>query len=615
MPNPDPAALDPLLIPYPRSLTLTGGTADLSTFVPAPSRPPVLVTESWSLPEESRPLDRPKDPIVAAEKSGQLRYVTAPGAPESYRLEITADEQGRAVVTITAADIRGHMHALRTFLQLRHQYATTRRCPTLVIEDAPAFATRGVMLDVSRDRVPTNRELARLVGELGWLKINHLQLYTEHTFAYAGHEDVWRAWSPLTPDDIRTLDALCRPTIELAANQNCFGHLASWLRHPKYADIAETHGDWVFDVWPRSGPFSLCPTDPRSIALIKDLLGQLLPCFTSPLVNIGCDETYDIAYGRSKDEVARRGRAAVYLDFVRQICEVAKAHGKRPMFWADIALSHPECVNDIPEDLISLAWGYEPESPFARWCDLLQSAGREVWVCPGTSSWRSITGRTTERRGNIDAAASAGRGKATGFLVCDWGDTGHHQQWPIALHGIAYGAAKAWNPDAEVDLRAVSLHVFGDRSLQIGQWLDDLGDTDIALRRACGELSAPGRVKLPNQSALFIDMFKKLDEQSSVGRSSDWLDARDRLEEIAARKPAGLRQQLDDELNHTLAVARFAAARASGRRQADGLTDSHRSDLRHQLQSIIDEHRRLWLLRSREGGLDHSCGFYRKIEL
>jgi hypothetical protein len=614
---PDPAAMDPLLIPQPGSLTLTGGRADISAFLERGSRSPTRPTEAWALPEESRAkaTTNPRDPIEGAEQSGHLRYVSGAGSPESYRLEVAADDQGRAVVTITAPDARGRMHGMRTYLQLRHQYATTQRVPCLVIEDAPAYRTRGVMLDVSRDRVPTQLELGRLIGELGWLKINHLQLYTEHTFEYMGHEEVWQGWSPITRADIAKMEFLSAGAIELAANQNCFGHLASWLRHPKYARLAETHGDWVFDVWPRSGPFSLCPTDPRSIEFVRDLLGQLLPCFSSPLVNIGCDETYDIAYGRSKEEVAKRGRAAVYLDFVRHICEVAQSHCKRPMFWADIALSHPECVKDIPKELISLAWGYEPDSPFDRWASLLGSAGREFWVCPGTSSWRSITGRTTERRANIDAAARAGVGKASGFLTCDWGDTGHHQQWPVALNAIAYGAAKAWNPNAEVDQRAVSLHVFGDRSLTVGAWLDELGDVDYTLRQTCGELSAKERVRLRNQSALFIDLLKKLDEQTDVGRYSDWLDTRDRLEEVAARKPAGLRTQLDHELSHTLSVARFAAARGSGRRRADGLTEVERDELRRQLQTIIAEHRRLWLQRSREGGLDHSCGYYRGIDL
>ena len=161
------------------------------------------------------------------------------------------------------------------------------------------------MLDVSRNRVPTTGQLQLASKWLSDMKVNHAQLYTEHTFAYVGHEEVWQGWSPITPEQIRSLASVYdNRGVELAANQNCFGHLASWLRHPKYAHLAETHGDWVFDVWPRSGPFSLCPTDSKSLELVEDMLGQLLPCFTSPLVNIGCDETYDIGFGRSKEEVA-----------------------------------------------------------------------------------------------------------------------------------------------------------------------------------------------------------------------------------------------------------------------------------------------------------------------
>jgi hypothetical protein len=575
---PDLAAMEPLLIPQPTSIVLTGGWVEVG---PRPD---------WAIQS-----------CIGQE-------------PEGYRIEI-ADRDGEGRVQLRADDKAGLRHAGQTLAQLRRQYGT--RLPTMVIEDRPRFAKRGVMLDASRDRVPLLREAINAARQLRHLKVNHLQLYTEHTFAYRGHDDVWQGWSPFTEGEVHVLGEWCSAhEVELAANQNCFGHLASWLRHPKYAHLAETHGDWVFDVWPRSGPFSLCPTDPKSLELVEDLLGQLLPSFTSRLVNIGCDETYDIAYGRSKDEVARRGRAAVYLEFVSKVAAIARKHGKRSMFWADIALSHPECVKDIPADMIALAWGYEPEAPFARWCELLRGAGREVWVCPGTSSWRSITGRTTERHGNIRAAAEQGSaGGASGFLMCDWGDTGHHQQWPISLMGIAHGAAAAWNPGAPFDQCAASLHVFGDRSLQVGGWMEELGDVDLKLRQTCGALSAPGRVRLPNQSALFIDMLKKLDEQAEVGRPEDWDEVRDHIEQLAASRPSLPSEQMNDELKHTIEVARFAAARAAGRRRRGGLTDADKRTLRDQLEAIIAEHRRLWRLRSREGGMEHSCGYYRGIDL
>jgi hexosaminidase len=236
---------------------------------------------------------------------------------EAYSLRAGPDG-----VAIVARSEVGMRHARRTLSQLRTQYGDS--LPQLVIEDAPAFATRGVMLDISRDRVPTMEHLLSTADLLGSLKINHLQLYTEHTFAYAGHEEVWRDASPLTPDEVRAIDAFCAERgIELAANQNCFGHLSSWLRLPRYAALAETQGEWEFEFrderFPRRGPFSLCPIDPAALAFVEDLLKQLLPCFSGSLVNIGCDETFDVGHGRSRAEVARRGRGAVYMEFVRSV--------------------------------------------------------------------------------------------------------------------------------------------------------------------------------------------------------------------------------------------------------------------------------------------------------
>ena len=84
---------------------------------------------------------------------------------------------------------------------------------------------------------------------------------------------------------------------------------------------------------------------------------------------------------------------------------------------------------------------------------------------------------------------------------------------------------------------------------------------------------------------------------------------------MAASRPSLPSEQLNDELKHTIEVARFTAARAAGRRRRGGLTDADKRTLRDQLEAIIAEHRRLWRLRSREGGMEHSCGYYRGIDL
>lgn len=538
---------------------------------------------------------------------------------QRYYLRIAPPEPGSrnaAAVNIRSDTRAGLRHGLMTFRQLLK--AGSGRLPCLEIEDGPSFATRGVMLDVSRCRIPTMAQLYLTIDILAELKVNHLQLYTEHTFAYAGHEAAWQGWSPLTADEVRNLDACCQERgIDLAPNQNCFGHLAHWLRMPRYAGLAETHGDWMFDVWPRSGPFSLCPTDPQSLTFVQDLLGQLLPCFTSHLVNIGCDETFDVGWGRSKGQVERQGRAAVYLEFVSKVADLARRAGKRPMFWADIALSYPDCIEQIPPDLLALVWGYEPDAPFEKWCGLLRDAGREVWVCPGTSSWRSIAGRTSERRQNIAAAARHGlAGDAAGLLVCDWGDTGHHQVWPIAAMGIAHGAAAAWNADASMrfDPVAASIHALGDPTGSAGPWLESLGDSDLPLREVCLGLSRPGLSgRLRNQGALFADLHNcSWDQSRDVGDPGAWQTVRNQVQVHADAIPTRLHPLLEDELRHTVDVMAFAADRAVARRQA-GNHAQDRVALRERLVGLIAEHRRLWLLRSRPGGLDQSIGFYRKV--
>src|SRR2546428_658255 len=78
------------------------------------------------------------------------------------------------------------------------------RIPCVDIVDWPDFPVRGAMLDISRDKVPRMKTLYRLVDWLASLKINQLQLYTEHTFAYSKHRVVWKDASPMTPQEIRS---------------------------------------------------------------------------------------------------------------------------------------------------------------------------------------------------------------------------------------------------------------------------------------------------------------------------------------------------------------------------------------------------------------------------
>ena len=341
------------------------------------------------------------------------------------------------------------------------------------------FAVRSYMLDISRDKVPTMGTLKQLVEILEKFNYNQLQLYTEHSFAYSKHEAVWKDASPMTAQEIRELDLFCAMHgIDLVPNQNSFGHLECWLVKPEYNHLAELpHGGAPLP-WGgfKKDPTTLCPTDPASLEFLAGLYDELLPNFESRLFNIGCDETFDLlGEGRSAAAVKEKGEGRVYLEFLLKVAELVRKRGKRPMFWGDVILRHPELVPELPKDLIALDWGYEGNHPFMDEAAKFAAAGLDFYVCPGTSSWNSLAGRVENMRENRIAAERAGHlHGAKGVMVTDWGDGGHWQPLAASLPGLilggnlAYSGASAAKMDLEDALNAVMGVPLGGTLLRLG---------------------------------------------------------------------------------------------------------------------------------------------------
>ena len=341
------------------------------------------------------------------------------------------------------------------------------------------FAVRSYMLDISRDKVPTMGTLKQLVEILEKFNYNQLQLYTEHTFAYSKHEAVWKDASPMTADEVRELDLFCAMHgIDLVPNQNSFGHLERWLVKPEYNHLAELPRGGAPLPWGgfKKDPTTLCPTDPASLDFLAGLYDELLPNFESRLFNIGCDETFDLlGEGRSAAAVKEKGEGRVYLDFLLKVAELVRKRGKRPMFWGDVILRHPELVPELPKDLIALDWGYEGNHPFMDEAAKFAAAGLDFYVCPGTSSWNSLAGRVENMRENMIAAERAGHlHGAKGFMVTDWGDGGHWQPLAASLPGLilggnlAFTGASAAKMDLEDALDAVMGVPLGGTLLRLG---------------------------------------------------------------------------------------------------------------------------------------------------
>jgi hexosaminidase len=398
------------LLPAPRSLKLNGGT--------------------FTLPRQK--------PLAAIKV---VRTHSAPEHPEGYALEIS-----KSGIKISFRETGGLRAAGATLRQLLREHG--RRLPFLQIRDWPDFARRGVMLDISRGRVPRLETLLDLAEKLSDLKINELQLYTEHTFAYKKYKSVWQGWGALTGREIQILDVRCRELgIDLVPNQNSFGHLRYFLADPrleKLGELSEPYEAETKDFLRR--PATLAPNHPGTLPFLRGLYDELLPNFSSHYFNIGGDETWDLGRGRSKKLCEAKGKGPVYFDFIKKIHREVVVRKKKMMFWGDIILKYPELIRELPKNVIALNWGYEANHPFEMEAARFARAKIPFYVCPGTSTWQTLVGKHDNALANLRAAAKAGKKfGAIGFLNTDWGDGGHPQPLAVSWPLFAAGASLAWN--------------------------------------------------------------------------------------------------------------------------------------------------------------------------
>lgn len=521
---------------------------------------------------------------------------------EAYRLEVSAEG-----IAITAGCKAGAFYAEKTLKQIQGQ--SSDGIPCIIVEDKPDFAERAFMLDISRCKVPRMETLYRLVDLLADLKFNQFQLYMEHTFAYAGHEVVWGDASPMTGDEIEKLDRYCKKRfVELVPNQNSFGHMERWLRHPEYQGMAECPDGFTHPLSGRKIEFgSTLRPDEQSLQFLEELYTDLLPHFSSQKLNVGCDEAWELGTGWSEPLAKADGVGKVYLRFLNRINQLVQSRGKQMLFWADGLLKHPELIEEAPEGAVPVVWGYEPSHPFDVECGVFEAADMPFYVAPGDSTWNSFSGRLSAAESNLVAAARHGhRHGGRGLVHTHWGDNGHHQTWVTMLPGLLLASAVSWNanePPPSVDDALNELIFRGNASL--GAAVCKLAEVNENLPAING-----------NASFLFDAFFIEAEslkgclqgiDDELISDTIEGLDnVADEIREANTKADDGAWLIDELQLAHdmcALALGRVVAVK-KGRSMAP---------LRPGLVELIGRYESIWLRRNRPGGLHESSERLRKV--
>ena len=393
------------------------------------------------------------------------RDINATGnkGPDAYRLTIA-----KSGIHLEGATEAALFYAEKTLGQIRAQFPGALPC--LSVEDWADFPVRGFYHDVTRGKVPKLRTLLELAETCASYKLNHLELYVEHTYTFARHPEVWQGADPLTREEILALDARCAELhIDLVPSFSTFGHFYTWIRN-KFPELNELGREASLEPYcwrDRMAHYTLDCQNPRSLALVREIIREVRPLFRSRFFNICADETFDLGNGRNKKLAEEIGKGRLYVDFLNKIMAIVREVDATPLFWGDVISHHPDVFGEIGPDAVALDWDYSAR-PDGRRSRLMQKHRRRFYVCPGTSGWEGWIPAFQSGHRNITKFAKHGLTYgASGLLNTDWGDFGHINTLGPTLPGLALGAACAWNARSPKLGRGrfsetVSRTIFGD---------------------------------------------------------------------------------------------------------------------------------------------------------
>ncbi|MFH1068209.1 MAG: family 20 glycosylhydrolase, partial [Candidatus Glassbacteria bacterium] len=316
--------------------------------------------------------------------------------------------------------------------------------PGLSVKDRPALGLRGVSDDLSRGQISTLDDLKALVRLLARYKLNLYMPYLEDMFALDGRPEFGDGRGALTPAEARELAGYAAGFhVRVVPIFQTLGHYENALLEPAFSGMAEFPGAQC-----------LSPALEQTYVFLKDALAQAAAAFDDPFFHAGCDESWDVGRGASRQMAGKLGLAGTHAAHYDRVHGLLAGLGKRMLMYGDILLGQPSILAHLPRDIVIVDWHYEAARRYPS-VKKFRGAGFDVVVSPSVRNYNRLYPDWDGALTNIEYLTREGiESGALGSLVSSWCDNGAFSLRQFNLWGYAFAAAVSWNP-AEVDREGI----------------------------------------------------------------------------------------------------------------------------------------------------------------
>ena len=275
---------------------------------------------------------------------------------EAYRLDVNS-----AQISLTANTRTGAVRGLETLLQLIGVQKKTVQVPHVVIEDAPRFVWRGVLLDSSRHFLSMDT-LKRQLDALAAAKYNIFHWHLTDDQGWRMESNAFPKLHELASDgeyysqqDIREIVAYAQQRgIHVLPEIDIPGHASAIAL--AYPELMSAPGPYEKEIrWGVHKP-TLDPTNEKVYEFVDKLMAEVSTLFPFEYVHIGGDEVDPEHWNNNADiqafmkKNALADHRALQAWFNRRVVNILEKHQRKMIGWDEI--QHP----DLPKNIVIQSW-------------------------------------------------------------------------------------------------------------------------------------------------------------------------------------------------------------------------------------------------------------------
>lgn len=334
------------------------------------------------------------------------------------------------------------------------------------IRETRAFRDFGVMIDCSRNAVPTVDTVKLFLRSIALMGYSTLMLYMEDSYEVPGLPYFGHLRGRFSQEELRQIDDYAaRLGVEVVPCIQTLAHLQRYLLWPQNHDLTDT-------------PEILLVGEERVYEFLEKLLRAASAPFRSRRIHVGMDEAHGLGLGHYLSKHGYQDRFEILNQHLDRVAAIVSGLGKESIMWSDMffRLSDPsadyaaehvpaEVAQRIPDEVQLVYWDYfSDDIEFYRRKICQHEAMKPgcmfaggIWTWNGLGYNHSRTALTT-----VPAIAACREEGVQSVLMTMWGDDG--QEIPIlqGLYGLQMSAELAYAPTTlpthpkDIDFAAIS---------------------------------------------------------------------------------------------------------------------------------------------------------------